>query len=54
MVIPLGKELQELYLVRKNSEIAKEAHGSVAFVLLVGKHGFPEAHHDKPTTRLRL
>lgn len=41
MVVPLGKELQELYLVRKNNEIAKEARGSVAFVLLVGKYGFP-------------
>jgi len=54
MVIPLGKEFQELYLVRKNSEIAKEAHGSVAFVLLVGKYGFPEAHHGKVANRLRV
>jgi hypothetical protein len=40
MVLPLGKELQELYLVRKNSVITKEAHGAVAFVLLLGKYGF--------------
>lgn len=54
MVIPLGKGLQELYLVRKNSEIVKEAHGSVAFVLLVGKYGFPEVHHGEATDRLCL
>jgi len=54
MVIPLGKGLQELYLVRKNGEIAKEARGSVAFVLLVGKHGFSEAHHDQAANRLRV
>jgi protein-L-isoaspartate(D-aspartate) O-methyltransferase len=40
MVIPLGKGIQELYLVRKNGEITKEPHGSVAFVLLIGKYGF--------------
>ncbi|MGZ5563069.1 MAG: protein-L-isoaspartate(D-aspartate) O-methyltransferase [Halobacteriota archaeon] len=40
MVLPLGKELQELYLVRKNGVIVKEAHGAVAFVLLLGKYGF--------------
>jgi protein-L-isoaspartate(D-aspartate) O-methyltransferase len=40
MVLPLGRGLQELYLVCKNDEITKEAHGAVAFVLLVGKYGF--------------
>ena len=54
MVIPMGKELQELYLVRKNREIAKEAHGAVAFVLLVGKYGFPGALHDEAANRLRF
>lgn len=42
MVLPLGKGLQELFLVRKNNVIEKEAHGAVAFVLLVGKYGFPD------------
>lgn len=46
MVLPLGKELQELYLVRKNSSIVKEAHGAVAFVLLTGKYGFQDVHYD--------
>ena len=46
MVLPLGKELQELYLVRKNSGIVKEAHGAVAFVLLTGKYGFQDVHYD--------
>jgi protein-L-isoaspartate(D-aspartate) O-methyltransferase len=50
MVLPLGKELQELFLVRKNSVIEKEAHGAVAFVLLVGKYGFPDIHYNKKTT----
>jgi protein-L-isoaspartate(D-aspartate) O-methyltransferase len=42
MVIPLGKGIQELYLVRKNGEVKKEPHGSVAFVLLIGEYGFSE------------
>jgi protein-L-isoaspartate(D-aspartate) O-methyltransferase len=54
MVIPLGKESQELYLVRKNSEIAKEAHGSVAFVLLIGEYGFSEGHRGKRPNRFGL
>jgi protein-L-isoaspartate(D-aspartate) O-methyltransferase len=49
MVLPLGRELQELYLIRKNSVIAKEAHGAVAFVLLTGKYGFPDVHDDEDT-----
>jgi protein-L-isoaspartate(D-aspartate) O-methyltransferase len=47
MAIPLGKEFQELYLVRKNSVITKEARGAVAFVLLAGKYGFPNVRYDK-------
>ena len=43
MVLPLGRGLQELYLVCKNHEITKEAHGAVAFVLLFGKYGFSES-----------
>lgn len=42
MVVPLGRGIQKLYLVRKNGEITKEPHGSVAFVLLIGKYGFSE------------
>ncbi|MGZ4918829.1 MAG: protein-L-isoaspartate(D-aspartate) O-methyltransferase [Halobacteriota archaeon] len=42
MVIPIGKRSQELFLVCKNTEIHKEAHGHVAFVLLVGAQGFHE------------
>jgi protein-L-isoaspartate(D-aspartate) O-methyltransferase len=49
MAIPLGKEFQELYLVRKNSVIVKEARGAVAFVLLKGKYGFPDVCSDKET-----
>jgi protein-L-isoaspartate(D-aspartate) O-methyltransferase len=52
MVLPLGKELQELYLVRKNSVVAKEAQGAVAFVLLVGKYGFLDVHDNQDTNRL--
>ncbi|MGZ4911585.1 MAG: protein-L-isoaspartate(D-aspartate) O-methyltransferase [Halobacteriota archaeon] len=42
MVIPIGKRSQQLFLVCKNTEIQKEPHGPVAFVLLVGAHGFHE------------
>ncbi len=42
MVIPIGKEFQELFLVCKNAAIHRQAHGHVAFVLLVGAHGFSE------------
>ncbi len=42
MVIPIGKWSQELFLVCKNAEIRRKAHGHVAFVLLVGTHGFHE------------
>jgi protein-L-isoaspartate(D-aspartate) O-methyltransferase len=46
MVLPLGKEFQELYLVRKNGVITKEVRGAVAFVLLMGKYGFLDVHDD--------
>ncbi len=49
MVLPLGKAFQELYLVRKDSVIAKEAHGAVAFVLLAGKYGFPDLRYNEET-----
>ncbi len=42
MVIPLGREVQELFLVCKNTEIHKQPHGRVAFVLLIGEEGFHE------------
>ncbi|MDD1721732.1 MAG: protein-L-isoaspartate(D-aspartate) O-methyltransferase [Euryarchaeota archaeon] len=42
IVIPIGKGYQELFLVCKNTEIRKEAHGAVAFVLLIGAQGFHE------------
>lgn len=42
MVLPIGKWSQQLFLVCKNTEIRKEAHGPVAFVLLVGAQGFHE------------
>ncbi len=42
IVIPIGKRSQELFLVCKNTEIRKEAHGAVAFVLLSGAQGFTE------------
>ncbi len=42
MVIPIGKQSQQLYLVCKNTAIHKEPHGPVAFVLLVGAEGFHE------------
>jgi protein-L-isoaspartate(D-aspartate) O-methyltransferase len=54
MVIPLGGELQELYLVRKNSSITKEACGDVAFVLLIGRYGFPEMRNDETANGRRL
>ena len=54
MVLPLGRGLQELYLVCKNHEITKEAHGAVAFVLLVGKYGFSEARGGGRANRFRF
>ena len=41
LIIPVGKYLQELYLVTKTDGLKKEAKGGVVFVPLVGKKGFP-------------
>jgi protein-L-isoaspartate(D-aspartate) O-methyltransferase len=41
LVIPVGMTIQELYLVTKINGLKKEAKGSVVFVPLVGKKGFP-------------
>ncbi len=40
MVIPVGRYMQELYLVTKLNGVKKEAKGGVVFVPLVGKYGF--------------
>jgi protein-L-isoaspartate(D-aspartate) O-methyltransferase len=40
MVIPVGRYMQELYLVTKSNGVKKEAKGGVVFVPLVGKYGF--------------
>lgn len=40
MVIPVGRYMQELYLVTKSNGVTKEAKGGVVFVPLVGKYGF--------------
>lgn len=42
LVIPVGKHIQELYLVTKINGLKKEAKGGVVFVPLVGKKGFPD------------
>ncbi|GFO96625.1 protein-L-isoaspartate O-methyltransferase [groundwater metagenome] len=41
LVIPVGRYIQELYLVTKINGLKKEAKGGVVFVPLVGKKGFP-------------
>jgi protein-L-isoaspartate(D-aspartate) O-methyltransferase len=41
LVIPVGKNFQELYLVTKINGLKKEAKCGVVFVPLVGKKGFP-------------
>ena len=41
LVIPVGRAIQELYLVTKVNGLKKEAKGGVVFVPLVGKKGFP-------------
>jgi protein-L-isoaspartate(D-aspartate) O-methyltransferase len=41
LVIPVGKRIQELYLVTKINGLKKEAKCGVVFVPLVGKKGFP-------------
>jgi protein-L-isoaspartate(D-aspartate) O-methyltransferase len=40
MVIPIGRYLQELYLVRKRNGIEKEKKCDVTFVPLIGRYGF--------------
>lgn len=40
LVIPVGRFVQELYLVTKTNGVKKEAKGGVVFVPLVGKKGF--------------
>jgi protein-L-isoaspartate O-methyltransferase len=41
MVIPIGRYLQELYLVKKKEKgIEQEKKCDVAFVPLVGQYGF--------------
>ncbi|MCD4779650.1 MAG: protein-L-isoaspartate O-methyltransferase, partial [Candidatus Omnitrophica bacterium] len=40
MVIPVGRYMQELYLITKSNGVKKEAKGGVVFVPLVGKYGF--------------
>ncbi|VVB91782.1 Protein-L-isoaspartate O-methyltransferase [uncultured archaeon] len=41
LVIPVGRNFQELYLVTKTDGLKKEAKGGVIFVPLVGEKGFP-------------
>ncbi len=41
LIIPVGRHVQELYLVTRINGIKKEAKGGVVFVPLVGKKGFP-------------
>ncbi len=40
MAIPIGRVLQELFLVVKGDGVVRSPRGAVAFVPLVGKHGF--------------
>ena len=40
MVIPIGRYMQELYLVKKRNGVEKEKKCDVAFVLLRGRYGF--------------
>ena len=40
MTIPIGRYMQELYLVHKNDVISKENRGGVVFVPLIGEYGF--------------
>ncbi|HDM36093.1 MAG TPA: protein-L-isoaspartate O-methyltransferase, partial [Candidatus Syntrophoarchaeum butanivorans] len=43
MVIPIGRYMQELYLVEKREDgIHREIKGDVVFVPLIGKYGFRE------------
>ncbi|MDD2666166.1 MAG: protein-L-isoaspartate O-methyltransferase [Methanocellales archaeon] len=40
MVIPIGRHIQNLYLVEKRNGIIKKDSGGVVFVPLIGKYGF--------------
>jgi protein-L-isoaspartate(D-aspartate) O-methyltransferase len=40
MIIPIGRHMQELYLVKKRNGIEKEKKCDVAFVPLIGRYGF--------------
>jgi protein-L-isoaspartate(D-aspartate) O-methyltransferase len=40
MVIPIGKHMQELYLITKRNGVEKQRKGGVLFVPLLGKYGF--------------
>jgi protein-L-isoaspartate(D-aspartate) O-methyltransferase len=40
MVIPIGRWIQELYLIKKTNGIQKTKEGIVAFVPLIGTYGF--------------
>jgi len=42
MVIPIGRYLQELYLVEKKNGIVKQSKCEVVFVPLIGRFGFKE------------
>ncbi|MHC1568754.1 MAG: protein-L-isoaspartate O-methyltransferase [Candidatus Syntropharchaeia archaeon] len=44
MVIPIGREYQDLYLIEKRDEIRKKKECGVMFVPLIGKYGF--GSHD--------
>ena len=42
MVIPIGRWIQELYLIKRINGIQKIEKGGVAFVPLIGKYGFKD------------
>ena len=42
MVIPIGRYIQELYLVEKKNGIVKQSKCEVVFVPLIGRFGFKE------------
>lgn len=42
MVIPIGRWIQELYVIKRVNGIQKTKEGGVAFVPLIGKYGFKD------------
>ncbi|MCW3129396.1 MAG: protein-L-isoaspartate O-methyltransferase [Methanophagales archaeon] len=42
MVIPIGRYMQELYLVKKRNGVEREKKCNVVFVPLIGRYGFRE------------